>query len=192
MAGTYSNEPYQRVSQDNGVFDGALIGMAIGGGGAGAGVFGARMNYNGIERRTQQSLNRMEAGMDQLVNRESKALDKYDAKIDRIVDRERTYNSNTRSGMSSARATNRYNQRKVERPLDKLDSAHQKNLSKINREFENIANAYDEISQPSYLSNKQASHLYSRRMGGWKNAAIIGASAVVGGGLGMLTDGMNN
>lgn len=54
------NEPYQRVSQDNSVFDGALIGAAIGMGGAGAGVFGVRMHYSGIDNRVKREQKRLQ------------------------------------------------------------------------------------------------------------------------------------
>ncbi|MGG1453520.1 hypothetical protein ABE325_21670 [Bacillus licheniformis] len=61
MAGTVSNEPYQRVSSENGAYEGALIGTAIGAGGAGAGVFGARMHYKGIDKRAERHLKAIES-----------------------------------------------------------------------------------------------------------------------------------
>ncbi|WP_216412719.1 hypothetical protein [Bacillus atrophaeus] len=61
LLGTVSNEPYQRVSSDNSPYEGAMLGAAIGAGGAGAGVFGARMHYKGIDKRAERHLNAIES-----------------------------------------------------------------------------------------------------------------------------------
>ncbi|MCD7910979.1 hypothetical protein KC480_05495 [Bacillus velezensis] len=61
LLGTVSNDPYQRVSSENGPFEGAMLGAALGAGGAGAGIFGARMHYKGIDKRAERHLNAIES-----------------------------------------------------------------------------------------------------------------------------------
>jgi hypothetical protein len=173
-----ANEPYSRVSQENGVFDGGLIGMAIGAGGAGAGVFGARMSHNGIEKKATNAIQEMDGNLANLADKETSAINKYDKKIDKQVNRESTKNT---------RLAN-FKNRRIDKNLDKIDSRHQKNLGRINTRMDNVVDEFAEVSRPDYVKTKQASHAYSKHMGGWKNAAIIGASAVVSGGIGMLAD----
>lgn len=186
-----TNEPYRRVSKDNGAFDGALIGAAVGAGGAGAGIFGARMSHNGIEKRAQREVARMDSSLNALANRESKAVENYNKKIDKIVDLERSSDPSTRSGRMGSRKTQKHNFNKVEKPLDKLEAKHQKNLNKIRTDVDRLANTFEEVSRPDYVSNKQAAHAYSKMGGGWRKAGIIGATAVVGGGIGMIADGIH-
>lgn len=173
-----ANEPYRRVSRDNGVFDGALIGAAVGAGGAGAGIFGARMSYNGIEKKAKRTISDMDTKLDLLVDKESNANGKYDKKIDKIINRR---------GFPF-----RESQGRKEKNLDKLEDRHQKNLGKIRGKAGDLANTYAEVSRPDYVSNKQSAHMYSKMGGGWRKAGIIGASAVVAGGIGMGIDGLKH
>ncbi|MCY9186570.1 hypothetical protein [Bacillus halotolerans] len=61
LIGAVGNEPYQRISSDNGPYEGAMLGAVIGAGGAGAGIFGARMHYKGIDNRAKRHLSAIEA-----------------------------------------------------------------------------------------------------------------------------------
>jgi|GEM_PF-6796197 len=196
-----SNEPYQRVSRDNGVFDGMFIGMAVAAGGASAGVFGARMNYNGIDKSVQAAQGRINAGLEALSSREQKALERYDNKIDRIINRERTagvtgnVNSrlerrNQKKLMNNPNIVNLYNKYFVEKPLNRLERNHQKTMERIRTDFNRLVEQNAHFEDPSYINNQKANHIYRKHMGGWKNAAIIGASAVIGGGIGMITDAL--
>lgn len=170
-----ANEPYKRVSKDNGVFDGAMIGAAVGAGGAGAGIFGARMSYNGIEGKTKRQLQEMDNGLSNLVDQEAKVNKKTNKKLDQI--------SNRKNG--------RFDNWRIEKPLDNLDKRHQKNMNRINSEAEKLATEFEKVSQPSYLDDRKAGHAYKKMGGGLKKAGIIGASAVVAGGVGMIADGIH-
>lgn len=287
-----ANEPYQRVSRDNGVFDGALIGAAVGAGGAGAGVFGARMSYNGIGKRVDRdraklqrqatreegAVNRAQksytkaqnAGPNVLekrkYNRGSEAADQINARGSRqeeIINRNRvdSYNSLHNTASSSinelqADEASIRNQRNLDRgyqspsvsmndvsgservnsgregyasyqnqlddhydgEIDKVRSRTAQNLQsnpdvqyrnkvdkrladKVERkqnnlidkshQFANTQNTIKSMDDPGYVKKMQGNHVYSKHMGGWKNAAIIGASAVVGAGVGMIADGIH-
>lgn len=182
-----ANDPYQKVSENNGVFDSSLIGAAIGAGGAGAGVFGSRMHYGGIQRRADRDLKRIDIGLNNLSRREGQAVDKYNDKMSSIIDREKTI-----GGRSGSRGAHRFNERKVEKPLDRLEKHHQKSMSSIHGEFDSMSKSLGKVSDPNYVQTRQDSHMYSKMGGKWAKAGIIGASAVVGGGLGMITDGLTN
>lgn len=183
-----SNEPYQRVSQENNPFDGALIGAAIGAGGATAGVFGARMHYNGIDNRVKRQINRLEKQL----NRQMKAVDRAERSYNRYVgDRDIDITDDSlRQRMAEKLGTepelSRVNERK-----------RAKARKKFNRYYDALDDAADtakklsRVSSEGYADSLRRSHVYSR-MGGWRNAAIIGASAIIGGGLGMLIDEMAN
>lgn len=183
-----ANEPYQRVSRDNGVFDGALIGAAVGAGGAGAGIFGARMSYNGIEKKANRMLSDMQGNLDNLADKEARINQRTDKKTDRIVNRERTVHMDS----IDEQLNQQYNQRRVEKPLDRLDRAHQKNMGKVHDRMNKIVGEFDTVSQPNYVKDRKAAHAYSKMGGSWKKAGIIGASAVVAGGVGMIADGIQN
>lgn len=290
------NEPYQRVSQDNGVFDGAFIGATIAAGGAGAGVFGASMHYNGIEKRhanrTKQLDNHQQYHENKLakaqVDKETKTgnvgprrwqANKYNNSVDYLDNineggrqveagleqerqrrlqeaRQQTAQETNRQAKKEARAETkkRYNfgYPKESAELKPEDVRHNENVNnvrnkhqervgninsmiddaihdtrmdtadivknsdegkyvrKVNGQIDNrrnrIENRYnkkmdnhqqhlqnisDERTKMGSVDDMRSRHMYSK-MGGWKNAAIIGASAVVGAGVGMLADGMNN
>ena len=185
-----ANQPYQRVSQDNGVYDSALIGSAIAAGGAGAGVFGTRMHYNGIEKRAERNRKRMEKGFDNLAAREQKEIDRYNTKMDNIMEKERTATNRNGQGRSD-RENNRYNQKNVEVPLDKLESAHQKNMGRIRGELDKLTDHYGDVTSADYVKKQQSGHFYNKMKGGWRKAGIIGATAVVGAGIGASVDGIN-
>lgn len=85
MAYVEANEPIQRVAQpDNGVFDGALIGMAVGAGGAGIGVLGARASYNGIDKRAQRMNDALDAKQQRTENQMAKDQMAHDAKSQKV------------------------------------------------------------------------------------------------------------
>ena len=290
MAGVASNEPYQRVSRDNGVFDGMLIGMAVAAGGASAGVFGARMHYNGIGQRVERDRARLESQLEAQKQKAQRLEDKFnrvsqnagprfyerpffnkgeqaEADIVRRANRHKnvveqnrqadlqnlfqtTSDSINRTAEEEAhRQTqqrrqfgypnpkvvsddvmntdvingqrdtymehrdniNRYYDQQIsqidQRMMDELsNNKHVQRRNKIQQNIDNrvnkVYNKYtkavhdavdtarqlNEIGQPGYVDKLRSKHIYGRHMGGWKNAAIIGASAVIGGGLGMLTD----
>ena len=280
MAGVASNEPYQRVSRDNGVFDGMLIGMAVAAGGASAGVFGARMHYNGIDRRVERDRARLESQLETQKQKAQRLENKFNRVSQnagpRIWER-RGYNRGLeaeerimRQGRRLENALNQNRQRDIEalqqtasssiddtvaRAMERHPSANPENIRQHNidvnaqrneylRQVNEINNAYDrqinelrqgisqrldqnkdvryknkvqnniekrvnnvynkytksvqeavdtarllnEMNEPGYVDKMRSKHIYGRHMGGWKNAAIIGASAVIGGGLGMLAD----
>lgn len=276
------NEPLQRVSQDNGVFDGALIGAAIAAGGAGAGVFGTAMHYNGIDnrvKREQKNLqnqlktdeyrtnlmekrfdkavgkqgprfyekpgynrgNRAEAqiaergtrkkdmindsrhrDIENLMSRTGNEIDDVSSNLDKrysgsregilqhnrgIQDMRNEYvrqatelNSHyddqiRQVGDRTAQNLNgnkhvQYRNKVDGRIQDRVGKKHGKLQDALNQEM-TTASKLREVSSPGYGDTVRSKHAYSK-MGGWKNAAIIGASAVVGGGLGMIADGISN
>jgi hypothetical protein len=162
------NEPYQRVSQDNGVFDGALIGAAVGAGGAGAGVFGTRMRYNGIEKRQQRDLGVLNRQKDLLTERADHLGDKFGSKLDKL-------NSKPNSPKRDRKISN------IEDKWDKKVGGIESKMNKIDRDLAHVSN----------LDGLKQKHAYSKMSGGWRKAGIIGASAVVGSGVGMIADGLN-
>lgn len=168
-----ANEPYQRVARDNGVYEGAMIGGAVAAGGAGAGIFGARMSYNGIEKKANRAISEMDSALSNLADKETSKIGKYNKKMSKIINKEKPSN-----------------QAKIDKSLNRLESRHQKNLSKIRGQADKLADSYAEVSRPDYVPNKQAAHAYSKMGGGWKKAGIIGASAVIGSGIGMGIDAM--
>lgn len=162
------NEPYQRVSKDNGVFDGALIGAAVGAGGATAGVFGTRMHYGGIEKRQQRDLKALNNQKTYLEGQADRIGDKLGSKIDKLEGK-------------------RMNETKRQKKISKLEDKWDKKVGAIESKMHKVDKDLAHVSNLEGLKNK---HLYSK-MGGWRNAAIIGASAVVGGGVGMIADELN-
>jgi hypothetical protein len=286
-----ANEPYQRVSRDNGVFDGALIGAAVGAGGAGAGVFGTRMNYNGIGKRVERD----KANLESLESRQQKSVSKAEKAVSNADGprfyQKRKYNKGneaaeniTSRGNRRETALNRsrvdahnnlhntatdaihqetvgearrQNQRNVDKGYNspntsmndvrnsdavtgarnayldqqgQIDAHYDSQVNsarnrtshdlqqnpdvqyrdKVNQQIQsrvgkkqgklvdkthqlaNTQNTLREMHDSGYVKKMQNNHAYSKHMGGWKNAAIIGASAVVGGGIGMLADGAIN
>ena len=292
MATMAANEPYQRVATDNGVFDGALIGMAVGAGGAGAGVFGARMSYNGIDKRSERFLQGLDNKQEYVEGRINKATKNYEKKMDRKsnpnlfekrryanaqgemdamvnsvssdIDRanrdrqsqknmvrersvgdvhQETINQGTliKERFGGANSTPNYEQIRRQNPSvhqqrnehvrfardidadfdakiqgirregaerikfsearstlgridDKIANRQNKVQSKYDKTMHNHNETLHNIAEQrrNYNPNTmRENHVYSK-MGGWKNAAIIGASAAIGGGLGMIADGLNN
>lgn len=164
-----ANEPYQRISQDNGVFDGTLVGMAVGAGGASAGIFGSRMSYNGIEKQTNADINRYNDQKTRLTNR----ADKYS---DRLSEIERKADTGQElSRRDTSRGERAY--KKHSGVMDKLNATN---------------DSLEELTHQDYLKNKQSKHAYSNMRGGWRKAGIIGASSVIAGGIGMGVDSVSN
>lgn len=164
-----ANEPYHRVSQDNGVINGTLIGASVGAGGAAAGIFGARMNYNAIENKVKSDVQSLEAKQANL----SKKADKYSDTLSRLEQK-----------VDTGSELNRRETSRGERSYKKYD--------KVAGQLGSVTKNLEEITHSDYLANKQAKHAYSKMGGGWRKAGIIGASAVIGGGLGMGIDGIAN
>jgi hypothetical protein len=165
MMAVSSNEPYSRVSQDNGVFDGALIGATVAAGGAGAGIYGARMNYKGIDKRNERDLQALNAKKDILMGSVDKIHNKFESK-----------NEKARQG--------RFSDMNIEMNNEKRN----KKMQKIGKKLEPVNNS---LAHHNNVQGIKDSHMYSKMGGGWRKAGIIGASAVVGGGVGMIADGVN-
>lgn len=160
------NEPYQKISQDNGVYDGALIGSAIAAGGAGAGMFGARMHYNGIEKRSEKQMTALSQKKDALVKNVHRVHDKYQNKIDKA-----------RGGWNE------------QDKIDEINGARNKKIEKVGARLQGVN---DSIAHASDLDSIRSKHAYSRTGGGLKKAGIIGANAVIGLGIGAATDKLSN
>lgn len=294
MAGVAANDPYQRVATDNGVFDGALIGMAVGAGGAGAGVFGMRMHYNGIDKRSERQLktienqqqyhengiaksqmamdqktgnvgprfyqknkynnsldavNEMNAGGERAVagleserqrqlnesrqntvpqvNREAKREARrqtnkrynygypkesaelkpedvrHSESVNNVRQKHRTRAQEINAGIDDMIADTRSDTRSmiadskegqyVKKVGGQMDKRRQNIESKYTKKINNHTSQLEDVAHQRNLAdanNMRSRHAYSK-MGGMKNAAIIGASAVIGGGIGMIADGLN-
>lgn len=175
-----SNEPYQKVSQDNGVINGALIGLGVGGGAAGLGVLGARRSYNTIDKRSERNLLSVEAMQQNAENQMAKTQLDHQKNTEKVGPRmwqKNKYNTTLdRDYIQKVNGQIDQRRAKMDEKYDKKMNAHVENLSKISEKRERF--------NPDTMRRK---HIYGK-MGGWKNAAIIGASAVVGGGIGALTD----
>lgn len=177
------NEPYQRVSQNNSLVDGGMIGAGIGALATGGTMLGAGLHYRGIEGRVDKTKDRMLKDIDSLDQREAKATSRYNDKMDKIISKAK--DPDGRTGRREAEA---FNRNRVEKPLEKLETKHQKNLSKIRDKSSTIMTQFAELESSDYLSNKQSKHMYSKMGGGFKKAAIVGASAVIGGAVGVIGD----
>lgn len=185
-----TNEPYQRVSRDNGIFDGALIGAAVGAGGAGAHVFGSRMSYNGIDNRVKRQVQGLQNKLDHQISQVDNSKKKYDRAVDKAGPRfyesahqELIEKIKRSPDIQTRNSINQNVQGRVDKKFNKYEKA-----------VERVADTSSElikVSTPEHLQGLKDNHRYSRHMGGWKSAAIIGASAVIGGGIGMISDGLN-
>lgn len=236
-----ANEPYRRVSQDNGVFDGALIGAAVGAGGAGAGIFGARLSYNAIDSKAKSKTTVLDAKIDRATSSKEKLSQKggrvspvdsvkqfagqkqindinaiRQSKLSHLDEKNnmaRSYINNIedahirnqadtarRSSFASASADvnaqfdQKVNGSKGKAWVDDVEEKRQRNLSKnMKKKQDRLDSLQSERNSWSGegLQKRKSAHAYSKMGGGWRKAGIIGATAVVGGGVGMIADGIH-
>ncbi len=170
MAGTESNEPFYRITMDNNVWDGALIGAGIGAVTSGAVVGAARMRYSGVDRRNARDLQILGNQKEFFEGEVDRAFNKFEGKKDRI--RQASYDRDVR-----------------EKKIDKINQKSKRKLDKLGARLQKVN---DDLAHESNLEAIKQRTLYGRHMGGWRNAAIIGASSVIGGGVGMISDGLSN
>lgn len=282
MAAVATNDPYQRVAKDNGVFDGAMIGAGIGAIGATAGVFGTRMSYNGIGKRVERDKQMLEGKLKHQQKQAQRAENKYnkvsqnagprfyeknrynrgmdaeerivshsnnletainnnrkldvsslqertaadiEGTVNQVVEKNPHSSPNTvrrhnidvqqrrnqylqdqkelnanydqRIGQVRQNTSTRLDQNKdvqrksrIQNKIDgRVNQAYTKYTDKVNNAV-NTASQLRDIESGAHAEHLRKNHAYSRHMGGWKNAAIIGASAVIGSGAGMLTDSL--
>jgi hypothetical protein len=163
------NQPYQHVAKDNNPYDGAIIGSAVAAGGAGAGMFGARMHYKGISARSEKAIGKIQPKVDFLSGQIDSLAEKAARKTEKV---------------QNSRKSDVWKQRKTDAISNKLD----KGTSKIER----IKSKFDsDLAHHSNIEAIQKGHLHSRMSGGWKRAGIIGATALVGAGIGAGIDYLN-
>lgn len=235
-----TNEPYRRVSKDNGVFDGALIGAAVGAGGAGAGIFGARLNYNAIDKRAEAKVTVLDDKIDRASSSKEKLVQKggrvspvdsvkqflgqrqindinavRESKLNHLDEK----NSMARKYINNIEDTHVRNQADMARRssfanastdvnakfdqmvngskgntwVNDVEEKRQRNLNKnMKKKQDRLDSLQNERTSwtGEGLQKRKSSHAYSKMGGGWRKAGIIGATAVVGGGIGMIADGI--
>ncbi len=170
MPGPESNEPFYRITMDNDVWDGALIGAGIGAVSSGAVVGAAKMRYNGVEKRNARDKKVLQNQREHFEGEVDRAFNKFEGKKDRI----------------------RQSSSDRDIKAQKIEKINQKQAKKMEKLGARLQKVNDDLVHESNLEAIKKRTLYGRHMGGWKNAAIIGASSVIGGGLGMISDGLDN
>lgn len=150
------NEPYGRVSQNNGDVTSSLTGAAIGAGLTGSGLIGARAHYNRIDNRTSNQLERAQKQL-------AKQQGNYDKAFSNFMKFE-------------ADGVNRSNTTK----FDKAKEAYKKADDALFAREQRV----NQLSAPGYADERRAAHLYNKAGGGWKKAGIVGGSALLGGAAG--------
>lgn len=159
-----SNEPYKRVSRDNSTMEGGLIGMGVGAAGAGAFVGQSAMSYRGIDKRYDKTAKRLD---DNIAFRQNN--------VDNLEGKMRSKMDKARPGKNMA---------------NKQMSAYNKYSGKINGQKGMLTDLSDRREGLNADKMREA-HRY-HKMGGWRNAAIIGGAAAVSGIAGSIADGSNN
>lgn len=179
-----SNQPYQKVSQDNSSISGGWIGMGVGASVGGLGVMGARRSFNNIDKKSERNLLSVEAMQQNAENNMAKTQINHQKRTENMGPRrwqKNKYNTTLdRDYIQKVDEQVSRRRQKTEEKYDKKMNAHIENLNKVSEKRERY--------NPETMRGK---HVY-RKMGGWKNAAIVGASAVIGGGVGALTDHLSD
>lgn len=196
-----SNEPYQRVATDNGVFDGAGWGAGIGAAAAGAVIGGNKMHYNGIPKRAERDLKVLEAQEPFYEGYQKNVEDRYarnmgsidkggvfnQGTVKRAEIAEQSYRDPLINGVPEMNPDIQRKKNMMDKRIRKAEKRYDKGMDQVDAYQKNLR----QLRDPHYVESMQQRHRYSKHMGGWKNAAIIGASAVIGGGVGMIADGLN-
>lgn len=170
MAGVASNEPTQRVSRNNSVVEGAWIGAGVGAAGAGAVALGAKARYNSLDKRQARDLEVLNNQKEYFTDRVEKVHNKFEGKADKIRSK----------GMDRTLQEMR------------IDQNNMKRNKRIQKEGVKLAKVNDDLAHVSNLQGLKDRHLYSRMGKGKGSLAILGASAIVGAGTGMLADAAVN
>ncbi len=182
-----SNHPYQYVSKNNSVVDGGLIGAVIGAGIAGSAIGVSGLNYRGIENRRDHQVSKIDKNLNKLEDARVAQGQSYSQKMNILRNMRMPLADSLDDHSIGRKLIEGYNS-VIDDRVNKTNDQYSNRISKLINQSSDLKNQKQALMDPSYVKNAQQNHIYNK-IGGWRaKAGIIGASAVVGGGLGVITD----